>query len=133
MSRVSTHPEAASTLIALEQQLAAAWVGGDRAFIEELLAPEWTVIDITGRVLTRDDVLEETFGSADRSILSMDVDDMEVRLLGTVAIVRGRTRATGSYRGEAASVTLRFTDVFHDRDGRWTIVASQGTAVPPPA
>lgn len=131
MSRVSTDPEAASALIALEQQLAAAWVDGDRAFIEGLLAPEWTVIDTTGRVLTRDDVLEETFGSADRSILSMHVDDLEVRLLGTVAIVRGRTYATGSYRGEAASVTLRFTDVFHYRDGRWTIVASQGTVVPP--
>lgn len=118
-------------LVALEQKLAAAWVDGDRAFIEGLLAEEWTVIDTTGRVLTRAEVLDETFGSADRSILSMDVDDLQVRLLGAAAVVTGRTQATGSYRGEAASVTLRFTDVFQERDGRWTIVASQGTMVPP--
>lgn len=130
---MATSSDPSSVLIALEQKLAAAWVDRDRGFIEGLLAPEWSVIDTTGRVLTRADVLDEAFGSAERSIVSMSVDDLQVRLLGTVAVVTGVTRATGSYRGEAASITLRFTDVFHERDGRWTIVASQGTVVPPAA
>jgi len=96
-----------------------------------LLSPDWTVTDPSGQVLTRQRVLDETFGTADRRIVSMTVDDLEVRSLGEVAIVTGRTRATGSYRGEEASVALRFTDVFHYRDGRWRVVASQGTAVVP--
>jgi ketosteroid isomerase-like protein len=115
----------------LEQRLAKAWVERDRAFIEQLLADEWTVIDPSGRILTKTQVLDETFGSADRRIDSMTVDEVKVRLLGGAAVATGRTRATGSYRGQTGTATLRFTDVFQYRDGRWQIVASQGTAVTP--
>lgn len=118
-------------LVELEHRLARAWVNGDRQFIEDLLAPEWTVTDPTGRVLTRQQVLDETFGSTDRRVVSMSMDDLRVRPLGEVAVVTGRTHATGSYRGQEASVTLRFTDVFQHREGRWTVVASQGTMIAP--
>ena len=120
-----------TTLTELEQQLAAAWVKGDRSFIEALLAPDWTVTDPSGKVLTRQQVLDEAFVSSDRQITSMTVDDLQVRLLGNAAVVTGRTRATGSYQGNAASVVLRFTDVFILVDTRWQIVASQGTLVTP--
>lgn len=113
----------------LEQRLAAAWVKGDRPFIERLLADDWTVIDPAGRVLTKPQVLEETFASSERRIEAMVIDDVKVRLLGETAVATGRTQATGSYRGQRATVTLRFTDVFSFRDGRWQIVASQGTTV----
>jgi ketosteroid isomerase-like protein len=120
-----------ATFRELEQRLADAWVRGDRRFIEGLLADDWSVTDPSGRIATRQQVLEETFGSADRRIEAMSIDDVKVRRLGSVAVVTGRTQAVGSYRGERAAVTLRFTDVFDERDGRWQIVASQGTAVAP--
>lgn len=115
----------------LEHQLAAAWVQRDRAFIEGLLSPDWTVTDPSGHVLTKDEVIGETFASTDRRVDQMTVDDLRVRLLGATAVVTGRTRASGSYRGESATVALRFTDVFAQRDGRWQIVASQGTLIAP--
>ena len=117
----------ARTFIALEERLADAWVQGDRQFIEALLADDWTVTDPSGRILTRQQVLDETFASTDRQIESMSVDELEVRLLGAVVVVTGRTRAVGSYRGQRAAVMLRFTDVFQLREGRWQVVASQGT------
>jgi ketosteroid isomerase-like protein len=113
----------------LERKLAAAWVQRDRAFIEALLAPEWSVIDPSGAVLTRQQVLTEAFLTTDRRIDTMTVDDLHVRPLGDAAVATGRTRATGSYRGEISSVALRFTDVFVRRDERWQVVASQGTMV----
>src|SRR5215510_15667080 len=94
-----------------EQRLAAAWVNGDRTFVERLLASDWTVVDQAGRVLTRQQVLDEAFASSERRIDAMTVDDLKVRLLGTAAVVTGRTQATGSYRGQSATVILRFTDV----------------------
>jgi hypothetical protein len=118
-----------STLRELELRLAEAWVKGDRAFIEGLLSDDWTVTDPAGRILTKRQVLEETFSSRDRRIEAMTIDDVRVRLLDRAAVVTGRTRATGSYRGEKATVILRFTDVFHLRNGRWQIVASQGATV----
>jgi ketosteroid isomerase-like protein len=99
------------TILELEQRLAQAWVRRDRAFIDDVLAAEWSVTDPAGRVLGKQQVLDETFSSDERRIDSMTVDDVTVRLFGDVAVATGRTRASGSYKGERASVELRFTDV----------------------
>lgn len=130
-SGVTQAPNTESELRDLEQKLAQAWVTGDREFIVGLLSPDWTVTDPAGRILTREQVLTETFSTAERKIESMAVDDVRVRQLGPVAVVTGRTRATGSYQGQRATVALRFTDVFSHRNGRWQVVASQGTIIAP--
>lgn len=125
----ATTERASAAIVALEHRLAAAWVARDRAFIEALLADDWTVTDQAGQVLTKRQVLDGAFESDDRRIDSMVIDDVQVRLLGAVAVATGRTRAAGSYRGQSGSAVLRFTDVLQTRDGRWQIVASQGTLV----
>jgi len=113
----------------IEERLAAAWVQGDRSFIDQALADDWSVIDLTGRVLKKAEVLEEAFGSKDRQIVSMRIDEICVRPFEAWAIVTGRTHAAGEYQGEVAEVTLRFTDVFANRNGNWQVVASQATLI----
>ena len=121
--------EVAELLRVIEERLATAWVEGDRSFIEQILADDWSVTDLTGRVLKKAEVLEEAFGSKDRQVVSMQIDDISVRSFGDWAIVTGRTQAAGEYQGEVAEVTLRFTDVFAYRDGDWQVVASQATLI----
>jgi ketosteroid isomerase-like protein len=113
----------------IEERLAVAWVEGDRSFIEQVLADDWSVTDLTGRVLGKAEVLEEAFGSKDRQIVSMRIDQLSVRPFGDWAIVTGRTQAAGEYQGEVAEVTLRFTDVFACLGGNWRAVASQATLI----
>ena len=113
----------------IEQQIAKAWVDRDQPAIEAILAPDWSVTDPTGQVLTKAQVIRETFGSTERRIDAMVVDDVHVRLFGDVAVATGRNRATGSYQGAEVSVVLRFTDVFARRDGQWQAVASHGTFI----
>jgi ketosteroid isomerase-like protein len=86
------------------------------------------VIDLTGRVLTKAQVMQE-FGSGERRIESGSVDDLRVRAFGDFAIVSGRSVLSVSYKGRRASVVQRFTDVFAERGGRWQAVTSQGTQV----
>ena len=119
--------EVTELLADIEERIATAWVNGDRSFIEQILAEDWSVTDLTGRVLKRAEVLEEAFGSKDRQIVSMRIDEVNVRPFGDWAIVTGRTHAAGAYQGETAEVPLRFTDVFANRNGRWQVVASQAT------
>ena len=119
------------TLREIEERLAAAWVEGDGLFIEQILADDWSVTDLTGHVLTKGQVLQEVFGSGNRQVVSMQIDDINVRPFGDWAIVTGRTNAAGEYQGEVAQVMLRFTDVFAYRDGRWQVVASQATLLNP--
>jgi ketosteroid isomerase-like protein len=131
-ARIGGGRDAAATalLMELEQRLGRAWLEGDRAFIEGLLADDWTVTDASGATLTRQQVLEETFSSGTRRIDTMVVDDVRVRCFGNFAVVTGRTRAAGAYRDQPVSLTLRFTDVFELRAGRWQVVASHATLVP---
>lgn len=46
----------------VEERLATAWVESDRRFIEQTLADDWSVTDLTGRVFKKAEVLEEAFG-----------------------------------------------------------------------
>jgi ketosteroid isomerase-like protein len=121
--------ENAEVLRRIEERLGKAWVEGDRSFIEQILADDWSVTDLTGRVLTKAEVLEEAFGSKDRNVVSMKIDEISVRLFADWAIVTGRTQAAGEHGGEAAEVTLRFTDVFVYRNGKWQAVVSQATSI----
>ena len=121
--------EVAELLRGVEERLATAWVEGDRTFTEQILAGDWSVTDLTGRVLTKAEVLGEAFGSEGRKIVSMHIDDVSVRSFGDWAIVTGRTQAAGEYQGGVAEVALRFTDVFAYRDGDWRVIVSQATLI----
>lgn len=122
---------AAQVIADIEQQIANAWVRHDRAAIDAILAPDWSVTDAAGRVLPKAQVMQESFDSTDRRIDSMTIDDVKVRTFGDFAVATGRTRASGTYQGTSASVVLRFTDVFVRKDGRWQVVASHGSMVAP--
>jgi uncharacterized protein DUF4440 len=118
----------AAELTQIEHRLVKAWLESDRKTVDSILASEWSVIDLTGYVLTKEQVMKE-IGSGERRIDSGSVDDLNIRRYGDTAIVTGRSVLSGTYQGQRASVTQRFTDVFIKRDGRWQVVASQGTQV----
>ena len=122
----------AETIASIEQALVKAWLTHDRAAIDAILAPEWSVTDAAGQVLSKEQVMQESFGSSERRIEAMATDDVRVRVFGDAAVATGRTRATGSYRGTSATVVLRFTDVFVRRGQSWHVVASHASAVAQP-
>jgi hypothetical protein len=121
----SAQPAAAMTreLEQIEQQLAAAWSRGDCDGWGALVAPEWSVIHITGAIITRAEALKMC---ATQPRVQSAVDQIVVRPLGETAVVTGRTTATQAGATPQA-VTLRFTDVFVRRDGKWLAVASHAT------
>jgi hypothetical protein len=116
-------------LLMIQQQLARAWVERDRAFIERVLAPEWSVTQADGTIRSRAAVLHDAFIVRTVTIESMIVDDVTVTLLGDTAIVRGRTQATGVVGDQRGSARLRFTDTFIKRRGQWQAVASHATTL----
>lgn len=109
----------------IEQQLASSYKAGDCAAWGALLAPEWSVIHITGEVITRSAALD-TCKAPRPAAMEFKIDDLSVRVYGDTGIVTGRTNVTTG-GANPVSITLRFTDVFVRRDGRWQVVASQAT------
>ena len=125
----SSANEIIKTLTDIQHRLAQAWAEGDREFIESVLADDWSVTDLTGRVLTKDEVLREAFASDERQVISMSIDNIRVRPFNEWAVVTGETKAAGSYQGQVMEVRLRFTDVFAEIDGQWRAVASHATLI----
>lgn len=115
-------------LTQIQHDLAAAFIARDPSVHKRILAEDWSVTDPTGRVLTKQQVLEESF-TDQTEISDGGIDDIKVRDLGDFAIVTGRTRMAGRAAGEEFDVTLRFTDVFTRQNGEWKCLASQGTFV----
>jgi len=109
------------------QDLARAWMQHDRPFIEGVLAPEWSVTQADGSILTRAAVLGTFFDAV--TFESNAIDDVSVMLFGDTAVVRGRTTASARVNGAPVSARIRFTDVFIKRDGRWQAVASHASAL----
>ena len=116
----------AKELREIEDQLAAAWVAGDRSVHERVLAEDWSVIDAQGRIRNKAEVLEEMFRPGERELIGK-IDEVNVRPYGDWAIVTGKTYVAGRYEGNEIEVTLRFMDVFRRREGTWQVVASQAT------
>ena len=113
----------------LEQQLAARWKAGDCAGWSAMLAPEWSVIHITGQVIGKTEALDLCKAPRQPND-EMRVDGLTVRTYGDAAVVTGRTTVnTGG--AKPSTLALRFTDVFVRRDGQWQVVASHATRLPP--
>jgi ketosteroid isomerase-like protein len=129
-ARAQTQSDPTTVLADIEQQLPKLMLAGDQAGYGAFLTDDWSVINTDGQILTKDQVLRQMFVTGERRVDAIAVDDVKVRPLGDVAIVTGRTVASGVVRGTKVTATLRFTDVFVRRNGRWQIAASQGTRVP---
>lgn len=109
----------------IEQRLAATYQAGDCAAWGAMLAPEWSVTHITAAVISKAEALD-TCQSSKGMIQEARIDDLLVRVFGDAAVVTGRTTATTA-GANPITVTLRFTDVFVRRSGRWQAVASHAT------
>jgi hypothetical protein len=120
-------------LRALEQQLARAWSMRDRVTIERILARDWQVTTPARTTLSRAAVTDAMFDSNALIVETMTTDDdaVTVTLFDSAAVVRGHTSATVVVSGIRQTNTVRFTDTFIKRDGRWQIVASHQTSVVP--
>ena len=113
----------------IQHELSAAWMARDRATIERLIAPDWSVTHVEGQRLSRAGVFRGMLESDATQIEASTLDDIEVRLFGDAAVVTGRNHARGTQAGTPFDVRLRFTDVFVRRDDHWQAVASHATEV----
>jgi ketosteroid isomerase-like protein len=101
----------------------------DRSAIEQNMAEDFRQIDAAGNVETRASFLNDLV-SPELEIDPYTVEDFDVRLYGDVALLCGRTRMTGRYRGKPFASHYRYIDIYVRRDGVWKIVSVQISRIP---
>jgi ketosteroid isomerase-like protein len=120
----------AGQLLYMEMEWSDADKKGDLAWFERNLADDYYGVNsMTGKLNTK---AEEIAGMKNRKEVfdSAVASDMDVRVEGNTALVTGVYRLTGrDEKGQPMDRRIRYTDVYAKRDGRWQVIASQGTPI----
>jgi ketosteroid isomerase-like protein len=116
-------------LKAIEQQWLDAYMKSDAAFIKNLEAEDYSIIEPDGNVSTKADdvkaVTDKTF-----VLKTATMSDFKCRMLGeNYAVVTLMMKMSGSEDGTEFSGDYRGTDVFEKKAGKWMAIASQLTKV----
>jgi len=117
-------------LIRLERGWNEAFYRKDAAFIESILADEFIATYDDG---SRGDKAKELALVAEfnQQVESAIQDEFTVKVYGDTAVVWFTLRLVGKKQGQRAELTLRYTDVWVMRDGRWLCVSTQSTRMNP--
>jgi len=115
-------------LIKLENDWGNAWAKSDGKFLEQLYATEYLWTGADGTLFNKVDGIKDDT-SPEYTEKSFKLSDLKVHIYGEAALVTGHNSVKFKKGGKAEQHEVRFTDVFVKRDGRWQVVATQGTTV----
>ena len=122
-------PDAANTVRRVESTRFDAMVRNDLVLLAQLLTDDLTYVHSSGETESKTALLTTL---RERRLVydSIIPSDVTVRIEGTSAIVTGRARIQRRSGGEIRRPTVRFTDVYVQRAGRWRTVVWQSTTIP---
>ena len=115
-------------VLEVDTQRADAYVNGDVATLERILADDVSYVHPTGKIETKAEVIAG-FKAQDRKYKSIKRDDVVVRIYGNTAIVTGRNTISAEYQGKIYDVQNRFTRVYVKQAGKWRLVAHHGSNI----
>jgi ketosteroid isomerase-like protein len=115
-------------LIKLEEAWSDAFIKGDIAVVDKILADDYANTDENGAVATKAQSIADV-KSGDAKFTSIANDDYQVRVYGKAAVVTYRSTIKGQFKGKDISGQYRFTDTWIKLGGRWQCVASHESSI----
>jgi ketosteroid isomerase-like protein len=116
------------TIRQLERARREAMLRGDAQALSRLLADDYIGTGAHGKVRSKADVVAE-YTSGRVKYESITEDGVVVRQYGPAAVVTGRTRSKGKEGGKAFDADHRFTRVWIQAPGRWSLVAAHSSPI----
>lgn len=122
-------PDDRAQLKHLSDRWDAAIVRKDRPGIEANMAEDFRQIDGFGNVETKRSFVADLM-APELQIDPYAVEDFDIRLYGDVALLSGRTRMSGQYKGKPFRTHYRYIDIYVRGPEGWKIVSVQITKLP---
>jgi len=110
----------------VEDDFSAAMISNDVERIAACISEDWCLVTPEKGPVDCADILA-AIESGVLSHDSMSKDVVRVKVYGDIAIVTGRGRNTGMFRGEPISADEWITDVYRAVDGKWRCVLTHLT------
>jgi hypothetical protein len=124
--------EAVQQVLAAARAIDSAWMRGDRAALDRLLADEFADTDASGEVTLKPALLPRVGPAIAGFSFSPSQDDVRVAVLGDAAVLTARKTFRMQLGDQVAFRPQRVTDVFVRQDGRWRMAASHQSDFLPP-
>lgn len=119
-------------ILRLEDEGRKATLNNDLAANDRLLAGNWVNINPDGSVTTKTQLLN-LLKTGSFKIMSIENDEVVVRVFGAAAVVTGRsTTKRAADDGEIISRQVRFTRVYARTQGRWQVASAHNTLIRQP-
>jgi ketosteroid isomerase-like protein len=116
-------------VLAAEDKFFGALLGGDGAALDELLTPDFLLVDVMTGSEIPGAVLVELVGSRQLRFESVERLDSRVRLYGDGAVVTGQTRMRGRFGEQPFGAHSRYTHVYVRSARSWRLASAQGTPI----
>ena len=114
-----------------EQEFFTALVEADKTALDRLLADDFVLIDVlTGSEVPKSALLEAVEDGL--QFEEINQIDFDTRVYGSVAIITGQTKMSGSFNGPRFELNSRYTHVFVAQGNGWRLVSAQGTQISAP-
>jgi ketosteroid isomerase-like protein len=110
------------TLLDLNRDYITAVQASDVRLFDEILADDFVCVNPDTSMVDRGGFLKQT--ARPPGITNLEAHDVNVRLMGDVAIIHARTRYT---RADGRAGAGCYTDVWARRGGRWLAVSAHVT------
>jgi ketosteroid isomerase-like protein len=120
--------EAQQAIIEAEEHLAAASLNLDLSVFEQLLHPDYVIVQPGGIVENKAETMA-SLASDTRHWQVARSDEMEVRVYGDTAVVIGRWTGKGQNGDEPFDYQARFLSLWVKEAGQWRNIAFQATKI----
>lgn len=116
------------TIRQLERARRDAMLRGNAQALSRLLADDYIGTGAHGKVRSKAELVAD-YTSGRVKYESITEDGVVVRQYGTTAVVTGRTQSKGKEGGKAFDSEHRFTRVWVQAPGRWSLVAAHSSPI----
>lgn len=124
-------PETLSTESLLRQQSTAwdeaIWRKDEKAIVANI-GEGFRQVDVRGHVSAQAEFVADLL-DPEVHIEPYTVENLEVKVLGEVALLTGETHMAGTYQQKPFQTYYRYVDVYHRVNGRWLVVYIHVTRV----
>ena len=116
---------------ALEEQWRKAQLAADVTTMDKMMSEDFIGISMSGQVNTKAQQLERV-RARKLVVTKVELSDMKVKLVGSVAIVTCQADVEGTNEGSSVKGMYRYTRVYqHLASGEWKITSFEATRIRP--
>ena len=116
-------------IIALDRERMQAMADKNVGRLNELLCKDLVYTHSSARLDTKESLIGAMESGA-TVYTSVEPSDVAAQDLGDAVVLTGAAKITVVANGNPNSFGVRFTDVYHNQDGTWRMVAWQSTKTP---